>query len=204
MFPLYPRTPFFSLPQLYFFSFSEDTNRGLLCTLQGLPWTSPLTFGKSQEKRHALGAIWKTKRRVVGECEYFPLALFDSLIIFAKLLLCDILLFSTTTGNFFHIKMTWKLIGGVMWHPQLSPLYGSVLVRLHVDFQIWPNLTNPTCDTQRRSDFLTPAETQTPWFSLTLVSRSQGKHKMATRKEENKYKTENNSKKSKPCAPFCQ
>lgn len=73
MFPLYPRTPFFSLPQLYFFSFSEDTNRGLLCTLQGLPWTSPLTFGKSQEKRHALGAIWKTKRRVVGECEYFPL-----------------------------------------------------------------------------------------------------------------------------------
>lgn len=131
------------------------------------------------------------------------LALFDSLIIFAKLLLCDILLFSTT-GNFFHIKMTWKLIGGAMWHPQLSPLYGSVLVRLHVDFQIWPNLTNPTCDTQRRSDFLTPAETQTPWFSLTLVSRSQGKHKMATRKEENKYKTENNSKKSKPCAPFCQ
>lgn len=58
----------------------------------------------------------------------------------------------------------------------------STKVRMNVYIWVRPDLTSPTCDTHRGSDFLTLLGPIHPWFSLTLVSCSRGKHKMAKEK----------------------
>lgn len=73
------------------------------------------------------------------------------------------------------------------------------------------NLTNPTCDTQRGSDPLTPAGTHIPLvpidFGFMLAGQTQNGNRKETRekkteKKENKHKTEDNTEKFKPCGSF--
>lgn len=75
-------------------------------------------------------------------------------------------------------------------------------------FRSAPDLTSPTCDTQRGSDPLTPAGTHTPLvlidFGFMLAGQTQNgnrkkKRGKENREKENKHKTEDNTEKLKPC-----
>lgn len=97
----------------------------------------------------------------------------------------------------------------------MTPLFRGPPSMKECAFRSAPDLTSPTCDTQRGSDppspLLGPIH---PWFSLTLVSCSQGKRKMAiekrrererkNREKENKHKTEDNTEKIQAMCFSCQ
>lgn len=101
--------------------------------------------------------------------------------------------------------MTPPLRGPFLWKNVSAHAFICVCL---CAFRSAPDLTSPTCDTQRGSDPLTPAGTHTSLvlidFGFMLAGQIQNgnrkkKREKKNREKENKHKTEDNTERFKPC-----